>query len=179
MFGRYGPDAHRGHDIRHFSEEGLERLSDPLILKKAEQEERLIMTCDLDFADLLALSARSLLSAILVRLQDQTPGSVIPRLVQVLNECREALTSGAIVTIEEARYRLRRKPGLQDLDHQPLHLSSSVPYSRFRPRDTQRSLPSLRRHPTGHPAARRTRLKDTSQRGNPCLECSATIHRSC
>lgn len=100
----------RGHDIRHLSEEGLERLSDPLILEKAGQEERLIITCDLDFADLLALSARTLPSVILVRLQDQTPGSVIPRLMQVLSECREALTTGAIVTIEETRYRLRRLP---------------------------------------------------------------------
>lgn len=100
----------RGHDIRHLSEEGLERLPDPLILEKAGREERLIITCDLDFADLLALSARTLPSVILVRLQNQTPDSVIPRLVQVLTECREALTSGAIVTIEETRYRLRRLP---------------------------------------------------------------------
>lgn len=100
----------RGHDIQHLSEEGFERLPDPLILEKAGREERLIITCDLDFADLLALSARTLPSVILIRLQDQTPGSVIPRLVQVLSECREALTSGAIVTIEETRYRLRHLP---------------------------------------------------------------------
>lgn len=85
-------------------------LADPLILEKAGREERLIITCDLDFADLLALSARTLPSVILIRLQDQTPGSVIPRLVQVLSECHEALTNGAIVTIEETRYRLRRLP---------------------------------------------------------------------
>lgn len=90
--------------------EGLERLPDPLILKKAGREERLIITCYLEFADLLALSAHTLLSVILVRLQDQTPGSVILRLIQVLSECREALASGAIVTIEETRYPLRRLP---------------------------------------------------------------------
>jgi hypothetical protein len=28
----------------------------------------------------------------------------------VLTECRDALTSGAIVTVEETRYRMRRLP---------------------------------------------------------------------
>jgi len=75
-----------GHDIRHLSEEGLQRLSDPLILEKARQEERLVITCDLDFADLLAVGAYALPSVILLRLQDQTPASVIPRVLRVLTE---------------------------------------------------------------------------------------------
>jgi predicted nuclease of predicted toxin-antitoxin system len=98
------------HDLRHLSEEGLERLPDPLILDKAGREGRIVITCDLDFADLLALGAHTLPSVILLRLQNQTPGSVTPRLLQVLTECRDALTTGAIVTIEETRYRLRRLP---------------------------------------------------------------------
>lgn len=99
-----------GHDIHHLSEEGLQHLPDPLIVEKAQREERLIITCDLDFADLLALGTRAVPSVILVRLKNQTPDSVTPRLIQVLSECREALTAGAIVTIEETRYRLRRLP---------------------------------------------------------------------
>lgn len=99
-----------GHDVRHLSEDGLQRLSDPLILEKARSEERLVITCDLDFADLLALGAYASPSVILLRLQDQTPTSVIPRLLHVLSECRAALSAGAIVTIEETRYRLRHLP---------------------------------------------------------------------
>ena len=99
-----------GHDVRHLSEDGLQRLSDPLILEMARSEERLVITCDLDFADLLALDAYASPSVILLRLQNQTPTSVIPRLLHVLSECRAALTAGAIVTIEEARYRLRHLP---------------------------------------------------------------------
>ena len=87
------------HDVRHLSEDGLQRLPDQLILEKARGEKRLIITCDLDFGDLLALGAYASPSVILLRLQDQTPASVIPRLLQVLTECREALTVGAIVTI--------------------------------------------------------------------------------
>ena len=100
----------RGHDIRHLSEDGLERLPDSRILEKAGREGSIVITCDLDFADLLALGAHTLPSVILLRLYNQTPGSVTPRLLQVLSECREALTAGAIVTVEETRYRLRRLP---------------------------------------------------------------------
>jgi predicted nuclease of predicted toxin-antitoxin system len=99
-----------GHDASHLSEEGLERLSDSAILVKAAHEDRVIITCDLDFADLLAIGTLSLPSVILLRLHNQTPTAVIPRLLDVLEECRASLSTGAIVTIEESRYRLRHLP---------------------------------------------------------------------
>ena len=99
-----------GHDASHLSEEGLERLPDSAILVKAAHERRVVITCDLDFADLLALGALSLPSVILLRLQNYTPSSVTPKLLEVLDECRVTLTTGAIVTIEETRYRLRHLP---------------------------------------------------------------------
>lgn len=43
-----------GHEVVHLSEEHLERLLDPAILEKARQEERLVLTFDLDFGELLA-----------------------------------------------------------------------------------------------------------------------------
>jgi predicted nuclease of predicted toxin-antitoxin system len=105
-----------GHDASHLSEEGLERLPDPAILIKAARESRVIITCDLDFADLLALGAHTLPSVILLRLANQTPSAVTPKLLQVLAECDTSLVAGAIVTVEEARYRVRHlpiKPSLQ------------------------------------------------------------------
>jgi predicted nuclease of predicted toxin-antitoxin system len=79
-------------------------------MEKARQEGRVVLTCDLDFADLLAIGAHTLPSVILLRLQNQTPAAVNPRLSAVLSECREALMAGAIVTVEETHYRLRRLP---------------------------------------------------------------------
>ncbi|MDN5941051.1 MAG: DUF5615 family PIN-like protein [Nitrospira sp.] len=60
-----------GHDIRHLSEDGLERLSDSSILEKAGREGSIVITCDLDFADLLALGAHTLPSVILLRLYNR------------------------------------------------------------------------------------------------------------
>lgn len=100
----------QGEDLVHLREEGLIRLSDEGILEKALKEERIVLTFDLDFGDLLAAGGYSLPSVIIFRLHDQTPSSVTPRLLEVLTECREELASGAIVIVEDARYRLRRLP---------------------------------------------------------------------
>ena len=54
-------------------EEHLERLLDPTILEKARQEERLVLTFDLDFGELLATGVHALPSVILLRMRDQTP----------------------------------------------------------------------------------------------------------
>jgi hypothetical protein len=40
-----------GHDAVHLSEQGLIRMSDRLIMAKAKQESRIVLTFDLDFTD--------------------------------------------------------------------------------------------------------------------------------
>jgi predicted nuclease of predicted toxin-antitoxin system len=100
----------QGYDAIHLYEAGLERLPDPLIVEKARQEERVILTFDLDFTDLLAMSSLSLPSVIIFRLQMTKPAFVSTRLLSVLEECGEALDRGAIVIVDESRYRLRQLP---------------------------------------------------------------------
>jgi len=79
-------------------------------LQKAKRDACIVITFDLDFADLLALGAHALPSVIIFRLHNQTPPSVTPRLLQVLKECGQDLVAGAIITVEDSRYRLRRLP---------------------------------------------------------------------
>ena len=99
-----------GHDADHLREIGLQRLPDPQILTRARQEKRVILTFDLDFADLLAAGGESLPSVVLFRLRNQTPASVTPRLLEVIANCGADLEAGAIITVEESRYRVRRLP---------------------------------------------------------------------
>jgi predicted nuclease of predicted toxin-antitoxin system len=94
----------------HLSEEHLERLLDPAILEKARQEERLVLTFDLDFGELLATGVHALPSVILLRMRDQTPSSVTSRLLEVLSERSGELIAGAIIIVQDARYRVRRLP---------------------------------------------------------------------
>jgi hypothetical protein len=55
-------------------------------------------------------SREKLPSAIIFRLRNQTPFSVRPRLFEILSECETDLNVGAVVVVEETRYRVRRLP---------------------------------------------------------------------
>ena len=100
-----------GYNAIHLHEEGLERLPDSAILEKARQEGRIILTCDLDFGELLAASNQALPSVIIfLRLPNYTPAYITSRLLDALSEYSQELVAGAILTIEETRYRLRRLP---------------------------------------------------------------------
>jgi predicted nuclease of predicted toxin-antitoxin system len=100
----------RGYDAVHLREQGLQRLPDPEILKKAAAEGRIVLTFDLDFGDLLALGIKQSPSAVIFRLHDETPASVNPRLLEVLNDRKRELEKGALIIVEDNRYRMRRLP---------------------------------------------------------------------
>ena len=99
-----------GHDAVHLREQGLMRMEDPEIVAKARTEERIVLTFDLDFGEIMALSRRPSLTVVLFRMRNQTPSAVTPRLVQVIQECSAELAAGAFVTVEDQGYRLRRLP---------------------------------------------------------------------
>lgn len=99
-----------GYEVIHLLEEGLCGLPDPEILEKARMEGRVLLTCDLDFGDLLAASGDSLPSVILFRLSDYTPAFLNPRLMEVLATRRDDLEQGAIVIVQDNRFRVRRLP---------------------------------------------------------------------
>lgn len=99
-----------GHDAVHLSEQGLMRMSDRSIIAKAKQESRIILTFDLDFTDLLAASKDNLPNVIIFRLKKTLPTFVNSRLFTVLSECSENLKNGAIIIVEDYRYRVRHLP---------------------------------------------------------------------
>jgi predicted nuclease of predicted toxin-antitoxin system len=100
----------RGHDVVHLSEQGLERLPDDRIVSKAKEEERTIVTHDLDFGRIVALSGRSVPSIVTLRLADMTPKHVNTALETVLREAMLSLERGALVTITESGIRIRDLP---------------------------------------------------------------------
>jgi predicted nuclease of predicted toxin-antitoxin system len=85
-------------------------MEDSNILQKARSEDRVVLTFDLDFGDLLAASGEKLPSVIIFRLRNQTPSSVPPRLFEILSECEADLNAGSVIIVEENRYRVRRLP---------------------------------------------------------------------
>lgn len=92
--------------VRTLREQGY----DIVHLRKARAEARIVLTFDLDFADLLALGVSDSPSVVIFRLRDETPASVNPRLLEVLNERSKELEKGALIIVEDSRYRMRRLP---------------------------------------------------------------------
>lgn len=101
---------HQGHDVVHLHDQGLERLPDDQIVVKATEERRSIVTHDLDFGRIVALSGSTVPSIVTLRLSDMTPAQVNSALKTVLGEAGPALERGALVTITDTGVRIRALP---------------------------------------------------------------------
>jgi predicted nuclease of predicted toxin-antitoxin system len=100
----------KGHDVVHLRELGLQRLPNGEIFQKAHGEQRIVLTFDLDFGEILANSAGQIVSVVLFRLHNTRTEHVIDRLESVLNRSSNELVSGAIAVVEEGRHRVRKLP---------------------------------------------------------------------
>jgi predicted nuclease of predicted toxin-antitoxin system len=100
----------QGYDAIHLIEQNLERMTDPNILDKARQEERILLTVDLDFAQLLAISGESLPSVILFRLGNVSREVVNRHLFAVLNGYATELKNGVIISVSDVSIRFRYLP---------------------------------------------------------------------
>ncbi len=100
----------RRDDVVHLREQGLQRLPNGGIFDKATAEGRVILTFDLDFGEILALSRGSRTSVVVFRLRNTRTENVIARLESVLAESSDALGQGAVVLVEDGRHRVRLLP---------------------------------------------------------------------
>ena len=99
-----------GHDAIHLREQGLQRLPDPEVFRKAVTEQRVLLTFDLDFGEILAQSTGKTVSVILFRLQNTRTLTVWRRLQDTLAAASADLASGAVVVVEDGRIRVRIVP---------------------------------------------------------------------
>ncbi|HLB68774.1 MAG TPA: DUF5615 family PIN-like protein [Thermoplasmata archaeon] len=98
------------HDAVHLRDEGLQRLPNGDIFNKAIAERRVVLTVDLDFGEIAALTRGDRARVVLFRLYNMRTSHVIQRLSAVLPDCSEALERGAVVVVEEGRHRIRSLP---------------------------------------------------------------------
>jgi predicted nuclease of predicted toxin-antitoxin system len=99
-----------GHDAVHLHDEGLDTLPDLAILEKARDEGHVLLTHDLDFADLVAASGARLPSVVIFRLRNMRPEHVAKYVERVLRQSGKALEEGAILSVTEAMIRVRLLP---------------------------------------------------------------------
>jgi predicted nuclease of predicted toxin-antitoxin system len=100
-----------GHDAIHISNEGHHTLDDHLIVEKAITENRIILTADMDFGQILAFTKSSLVSVIQFRLFDLSPTNIISKLNIVFNNFTTEMTADpVIITIQQNKIRIKKLP---------------------------------------------------------------------
>jgi predicted nuclease of predicted toxin-antitoxin system len=97
----------QGHDAKHLSEERLHKLSDREIFDKADKENRVVLTTDLDFGEIAMSASSAKNSVIIFRQEDRTPASINQYLEKVIYAAKTELEKGVILTVQEGRFRIR------------------------------------------------------------------------
>ena len=99
-----------GWKTLHWSTTGDPRANDDVIMLWARENGFVVFTHDLDFGVLLALTRANGPSVIQVRTQDIFPNHLGTRIISILAEHQVTLEKGALITVDEARSRIRILP---------------------------------------------------------------------
>ena len=94
-----------GHDAVHVADIGLTSTDDQVILDRARDQDRILVSCDHDFVQLLFASGDTRPSVILVRDVDALPSTELAALLLAAlpGEFTELLLAGAIATLTPDR----------------------------------------------------------------------------
>lgn len=99
-----------GHEAIRVSERMPANASDDAIVSLARQEGWVVLTQDLDFSVLIAAAGENRPSVVILRLASPRVERVNEVLRAALPKLAAAVAEGAIVTVEDARIRVRQLP---------------------------------------------------------------------
>ena len=97
----------QGIDSVHWIDLGDVRAADVEIMNRARADDLVVLSCDLDFSVLVALTRGTGPSVVQLRSQDTLPDAIGATVCQVLRDHEAALSQGAIVTVDRAGSRVR------------------------------------------------------------------------
>jgi predicted nuclease of predicted toxin-antitoxin system len=99
-----------GWETLHWSTVGDIKAPDSEIMEWAKRHGYCIFTHDLDFSAILASTKASSPSVFQIRMQDIFPKSAAPLVTKAFRQFQRELESGAIVTVNEAKGKVRILP---------------------------------------------------------------------
>jgi predicted nuclease of predicted toxin-antitoxin system len=99
-----------GHDCAHVYEAGLGGQPDEQIMDLADRENRILISADTDFGELLANAPVLAPSVILLRRTDKRAASLAAVILANLEQVTDDLAAGALIVISDTRIRARRLP---------------------------------------------------------------------
>lgn len=102
--------AKAGFTAVHWKDVGAANAPDKTIFEWASRERHMVLTQDLDFAQLLFATQSAGPSVVLLRLRNELDPIQQERVCRLLTAASAALESGGLLVIDERRARLRRLP---------------------------------------------------------------------
>ena len=99
-----------GLEAQHAGDIGLATASDKAILAHSREYGLTVVTLDADFHALLALSGAAGPSVIRIRIEGLKASELAELLMRVVEQCKDDLSSGAMVAATESGVRLRHLP---------------------------------------------------------------------
>ncbi|MBW4633700.1 MAG: DUF5615 family PIN-like protein [Iphinoe sp. HA4291-MV1] len=99
-----------GFEAVHWSKVGDPGATDKTIMAWAVTHECIVFTHDLDFGTLLAITQADAPSVIQVRSQNILPTNLGNLVIGVLRQFQQELEVGALVTVEQAKAKVRILP---------------------------------------------------------------------
>jgi predicted nuclease of predicted toxin-antitoxin system len=97
-------------EATHWSTIGEEHASDASIAQWARDHDAIVLTRDLDFSKMLAIGGQARPSVVQLRLDQAPPERWASVIAALLAEHRQALSAGAVITVDESIARVRALP---------------------------------------------------------------------
>lgn len=102
--------ANAGIEATHWSALGPANAPDAQIMSYAKSNEYIVLTHDLDFSSILAATHGEKPSVVQIRAEDLNPDLIGQRVIIALKQMEDELESGALITVDPNRTRLRLLP---------------------------------------------------------------------
>jgi predicted nuclease of predicted toxin-antitoxin system len=99
-----------GHQAIYWGTIGKPNAEDSEILTFAKENGYVILTNDLDFGTILAATGLESPSVIQIRRRDVLPETIAPLILQSIEKFAKELRDGALIVVDENRYRVRLLP---------------------------------------------------------------------
>lgn len=99
-----------GHDAVHVTDRGLLGAPDHEVMARAAAENRVLVSADTDFGELLALGHHPGPSVIIFRRSSDLAEEQLRLLLANLGEIEDSLTAGAVVVVTAGGLRIRLLP---------------------------------------------------------------------
>ena len=96
-----------GHDVATVLDQGLGGARDPELASVCNEEERVLVTFDTDFADIRTYPPHASPGIVVLRLENQTRAHVLAIGVRLVSALSDSLAGGQLWIVEESRIRVR------------------------------------------------------------------------